>query len=375
MKSRSKQRFIVGISGGVDSAVAALLLVRDGYEVQGLHMNNWDDDGQYCKAAEDYRDARKVCADLGIPLHRVNFASEYREQVFNDFLNEYSSGGTPNPDVACNRQIKFGAFVDYAIRLGADRIATGHYARIERSGTTVKLLKGLDNDKDQTYFLHAVKAKALSRSTFPIGDYTKTEVRRLANDYGFANHAKRDSTGICFIGERPFREFLSSYLPARTGRIETPDGDYIGTHDGLMYYTLGQRQGLKIGGRKGYKAAPWYVAGKNLASNTLVVVQNHEHPLLWSSSLVATNLHWIAGSPPASNFDCHARTRYRQTEAACRVQVHADGNIEISFREPQWAVTPGQYAVLYRQEECLGGGPIRSSDTQGDQSQPPTLSA
>ncbi|SVD79141.1 uncharacterized protein METZ01_LOCUS431995, partial [marine metagenome] len=235
MNRRSKQRLIVGISGGVDSAVAALLLVRDGHEVQGLHMNNWDDDDQYCKAAEDYRDARKVCADLGIPLHRVNFAREYREQVFDDFLNEYRRGGTPNPDVVCNRQIKFGAFIDYAMRLGADRIATGHYARIDRSNPTVKLLKGFDVDKDQSYFLHAVNAKALSCSTFPIGGYTKTEVRRLANDYGFANHAKRDSTGICFIGERPFREFLSGYLPARPGRIETPDGDYIGTHDGLMY--------------------------------------------------------------------------------------------------------------------------------------------
>ena len=375
MNNRSKQRLIVGISGGVDSAVAALLLVRDGHEVQGLHMNNWDDDDQYCKAAEDYRDARKVCADLGIPLHRVNFAREYREQVFDDFLNEYRRGGTPNPDVVCNRQIKFGAFIDYAMRLGADRIATGHYAQIERSGTTVKLLKGLDANKDQTYFLHAVKANALSRSIFPIGGYTKAEVRRLANDYGFANHAKRDSTGICFIGERPFREFLSGYLPAQPGRIETPDGNYVGTHDGLMYYTLGQRQGLKIGGRRGYDAAPWYVAGKNLASNTLLVVQDHEHPLLWSSSLVATNLHWIAGSPPAADFDCHVRTRYRQTEAACRVQVYADGAVGISFREPQWAVTPGQYAVLYGEEECLGGGPIQSSDTRADQNYAPALSA
>ena len=375
MKNRPKKPLIVGISGGVDSAVAALLLLRDGHEVQGLHMNNWEGDDQYCKAAEDYRDARKVCSDLGIPLHRVNFAREYREQVFDGFLNEYRRGGTPNPDVVCNRQIKFGAFIDYAMRLGADRIATGHYARIDRSNPTVKLLKGFDVDKDQSYFLHAVNAKALSCSTFPIGGYTKTEVRRLANDYGFANHAKRDSTGICFIGERPFREFLSGYLPARPGRIETPDGDYIGTHDGLMYYTLGQRQGLKIGGRRGYKAGPWYVAGKNLARNTLLVVQERRHPLLWSSSLMAANMHWIAGSPPAVDFDCQVRTRYRQTEAPCRARVYANGAVGISFREPQWAVTPGQYAVLYRQEECLGGGPIQSSDAWGDQSFAPALSA
>ena len=375
MSRASKQHLIVGISGGVDSAVAALLLLRDGHKVQGLHMSNWDDDDQYCTAAEDYRDARKVCADLDIPLHRVNFVREYREQVFADFLDEYRRGGTPNPDVVCNRRIKFGAFLDYAMRLGGDGIATGHYAHIDRSGPTLKLLKGVDADKDQSYFLHAVKTNALSRSVFPIGGYTKTEVRRLANDYGFANHAKRDSTGICFIGERPFREFLSNYLPARPGRIETPDGNHIGTHDGLMYYTLGQRQGLKIGGRRGYDAAPWYVAGKNLARNALHVVQDHEHPLLWSSGLVATDMHWIAGSPPAMDFECHARTRYRQTEAACRVQVHADGAVRISFREPQWAVTPGQYAVLYREEECLGGGPIKSSDAWADQSHAPAPSA
>ena len=363
------------MSGGVDSAVAALMLLRDGHAVQGLHMSNWDDDDQYCTAAEDYQDARKVCADLDIPLHRVNFAREYREQVFADFLEQYRRGRTPNPDIACNRRIKFGAFIDYAMRLGSDRIATGHYVRIDRSGPTVKLLKGVDAGKDQSYFLHAVKANALSRSVFPLGRYTKSEVRRLAYDYGFANHAKRDSTGICFIGERPFREFLGNYLPASPGKIETPDGDQVGTHDGLMYYTLGQRQGLKIGGRRGYDAAPWYVAGKDLARNVLLAVQDHEHPLLWSSGLIATNLHWIAGNPPAEDFECHVRTRYRQMEAAGRAQVQVDGAFSISFREPQWAVTPGQYAVLYREEECLGGGPIDSTTAWANPSRAAALSA
>ncbi len=375
MSSASKQCVIVGISGGVDSAVAALLLLREGHTVQGLHMSNWDDDDQYCTAAEDYQDARKVCSDLDIPLHRVNFARAYREQVFADFLEQYRLGRTPNPDVACNRRIKFGAFLDYAMRLGGDRIATGHYVRIDRSGQTVKLLKGVDAGKDQSYFLHAVKADALSRSVFPLGTYTKSEVRRLANDYGFANHAKRDSTGICFIGERPFREFLGNYLPACPGRIETPDGDQIGVHDGLMYYTLGQRQGLKIGGRRGYDTAPWYVAGKDLVRNVLLVVQDREHPLLWSSGLVATQLHWIAGAAPAEDFECYLRTRYRQTEAACRAQVQADGAVAISFQEPQWAVTPGQYAVFYREEECLGGGAIDSSTAWADSSRATALSA
>jgi tRNA-specific 2-thiouridylase len=298
------------MSGGVDSAVAALRLLRAGHEVQGLHMTNWDDDDSYCTAAQDYQDARAVCSELGIPLHRVNFAREYREQVFSEFLSECRAGRTPNPDVLCNRQIKFGAFLDYATRLGADRIATGHYARVATDAAP-KLLKGADAGKDQSYFLHAVPGSALGQSRFPLGDLVKEDVRRLANEAGLPVYAKKDSTGICFIGERPFREFLSRFLPEEPGDAETPDRQVVGRHQGLMYYTLGQRQGLGIGGQKNGDNGPWFVAGKDETRNVLVVVQGRDHPLLWSDGLVAGDCTGSPGnlrnSAPAAN--CAARSR------------------------------------------------------------------
>jgi tRNA-specific 2-thiouridylase len=324
-------------------------------------MTNWEEDGDYCSAAEDYQDARRVCADLDISLHHVNFAKEYREQVFADFLDEYRAGRTPNPDVACNRHIKFGHFLDYATRLGADLIATGHYARVDRAAMPARLLKGADVDKDQTYFLHAIRPEVLSRVLFPLGEMSKPEVRKLANDYGFANYAKRDSTGICFIGERPFREFLQTYIPAQPGAMETPDGQMLGEHSGLMFYTLGQRQGLEIGGVKGYPDAPWYVAGKDLDRNVLTVVQGQEHPLLWSASMVVTQLRWLVPEPPTGPFACRVRTRYRQGEIGCRVEPGGADGLRVSFDEPVWAVTPGQYAVFYADDVCLGGGTIQAA--------------
>jgi len=355
--SRPK-KIIVGISGGVDSAVTALLLKQQGYEVQGLHMSNWDEDDSYCTAAEDFQDARRVCADIGIPLHRVSFAKEYREQVFADFLHEYRQGRTPNPDVACNRHIKFGEFLRYAKRLGADRIATGHYARIRATDSGAELLTGKDPDKDQSYFLHAVPATALAQALFPLGELNKAEVRHIANAHGLSNFAKRDSTGICFIGERPFREFLGQYIDSQHGDIETVDGDVLGQHSGLMFYTLGQRQGLEIGGQKGYSAAPWFVAAKDLARNALIVVQGHDHPLLYAEGLTTEAVHWIAGQPPAQDFSCSVRTRYRQKSSRCELHMQTDGSAAVSFKERHWAVTPGQYAVFYADEVCLGGGVI-----------------
>ena len=324
-------------------------------------MTNWDEADDYCSAAEDYQDARQVCADIGIPLHHVNFAREYREKVFADFLEEYRQGRTPNPDVACNRYIKFGNFLAYADRLGADYIATGHYARVDNTGAQPRLLKGVDSNKDQTYFLHAIRPEVLPQVMFPLGELAKPEVRKLANDYGLANYAKRDSTGICFIGERPFREFLQNFIPARPGKMETPEGQVVGEHEGLMYYTFGQREGLGIGGVKGYPDAPWYVAGKDLDRNVLVVVQGHEHPLLWSSGMTVTDARWLAGELPADSFACSVRTRYRQTEIGCHADVQDTGTLAVRFDEPVWAVTPGQYAVFYAEDVCLGGGTIESA--------------
>jgi len=354
-------KIMVALSGGVDSAVAALCLVRAGHDVQGLHMTNWEDDDGYCTAAGDYQDARVVCDDLGIPLHHVNFSREYREQVFASFLMEYKAGRTPNPDVLCNREIKFGALLDYAQRLGGTFIATGHYARVDH-GATVRLLKGVDQNKDQSYFLHAVPQKALARALFPLGAMQKDEVRRLANEAGLSVHDKPDSTGICFIGERPFRDFLSRFLPEEPGNAEMPDGTVVGRHCGLMYYTLGQRQGLGIGGRVGGSAEPWFVAGKDKSRNVLTVVQGRDHPLLWSDGLIAADLHWITKEPPAlrdnGELRCTIKTRYRQNDIACRASKIDHERIQVRFDSPQWAVTPGQYAVFYAGDECLGGGPI-----------------
>lgn len=323
-------------------------------------MTNWDEADDYCSAAEDYQDARRVCSDIGIPLHHVNFAAEYRDKVFAHFLDEYRRGRTPNPDVACNRYIKFGDFLAYADRLGADFIATGHYARVDKTAGVPRLLKGVDNNKDQTYFLHAVKPDVLPRVMFPLGEMTKPGVRKLANDFGFANYAKRDSTGICFIGERPFKEFLQNYIPARPGDTETPDGRVIGKHEGLMYYTLGQREGLGIGGVKDCPDAPWYVAGKDLDRNVLVVVQGQDHPLLWSSGMTVSELHWLGGDLQMP-CECSVRTRYRQTEIGCRVEMLNSGLLDVHFDEPVWAVTPGQYGVFYAGDVCLGGGTIESA--------------
>ncbi len=361
-------RVIVGLSGGVDSAVAALLLREAGYEVQGLFMSNWDEDEDgYCTAAADFQDARAVATELGIPLHRASFAGEYRERVFADFLREYRAGRTPNPDVLCNREIKFGVCWDYARRLGAERIATGHYARLEHGAAGPRLLRARDRTKDQSYFLHAVRAEQLAVTEFPLGTMLKTEVRELARRKGLPVHDKKDSTGICFIGERPFREFLAQFLPARPGPILDLDGTLLGHHRGLAFYTLGQRTGLEIGGVAGRAQQPWYVAGKRMADDALIVVQGHDHPALFSDRVTTEPASWIAGSAPADSFRCTVKLRYRQRDKACGVVLNADGGLEIALDEPERAVTPGQYAVLYRDDECLGGGVIvtTGSRTQG----------
>ncbi len=358
----SKQRVIVGMSGGVDSSVAALLLREQGFDVHGLFMDNWEDDEEdtYCTAAQDFQDARQVAKELGIPLHKVNFTAEYRDRVFRYFLDEYAAGRTPNPDVLCNSEIKFKAFLNHALRLGAERIATGHYARLREDHGQMRLLKARDTGKDQSYFLHAVAGAALARSLFPLGDLQKGEVRERALHAGFANHAKKDSTGICFIGERKFREFLGKYLPAQPGEMHTPAGECVGEHQGLMYYTLGQRQGLGLGGRKDGTDAPWYVIGKDLARNVLLVAQG-EHPALLSHELVAQTPHWIHAAPVPGT-QLAAKTRYRQADQACTLLALQNGEFTLRFAQAQRAVTPGQYAVLYQGEECLGGGVIQTTD-------------
>ena len=354
-------KVVVGMSGGVDSAVAALLLKRAGHHVVGLFMKNWedDDDDEYCSSRQDLVDAVSAAETLGIEIDAVNFAAEYRERVFAGFLAEYRAGRTPNPDVLCNAEIKFKAFLDHAMTLGAEKIATGHYARVEERGGRFSLLKGLDPGKDQSYFLHRLNQAQLARTLFPVGHLRKPEVRRIAREAGLANHAKRDSTGICFIGERPFREFLSRYLPREPGPMVTPEGDRVGEHLGLMYYTLGQRQGLGIGGRRDGGGEPWYVAEKDLERNTLVVVQGHDHPLLLRRSLAAADASWIEGHAPADTAEAlAAKTRYRQSDAACAFHAEDEKRFGLDFAAPQWAVTPGQSAVLYRGEVCLGGGII-----------------
>jgi tRNA-specific 2-thiouridylase len=349
---------IVGMSGGVDSSLAAWHLVQQGYEVEGLFMSNWDEDEDgYCTAAQDFQDARRVCEQLSIPLHKVSFAGEYRERVFQYFLEEYRAGRTPNPDVLCNREIKFGVCFDYARRLGAQWVATGHYARVQH-GSVARLLKGRDPQKDQSYFLHAMPAEALAHTLFPLGELQKSEVRSKARELALPVFDKKDSTGICFIGERPFAAFLGRYLPAQPGEIESIEGRKLGTHRGLMYYTLGQRQGLHIGGRSDATEAAWYVAAKDLARNVLVVVQGHDHPALLCRNLQASQLTWVAGAPPAAQFRCTAKVRYRQQDQACEVHVLPDGRCEVLFDVPQRAVTPGQYIVLYEHDLCWGGGVI-----------------
>ncbi len=353
-------RVIVGMSGGVDSSVAASLLLRQGYEVEGLFMKNWeeDDDSEYCTAEKDLADARAVCDILGIHLHEANFSAEYWDGVFSHFLAEYRLGRTPNPDVLCNREIKFKAFLEYALELGAERIATGHYARRVENGNEVWLCKGVDSNKDQSYFLCEVSEACIRRSLFPLGEMTKPEVRKIAAELNLPTRDKKDSTGICFIGERRFRDFLQRYLPARPGPVKTPEGDEIGRHQGLMHYTLGQRQGLGIGGLRDYPEAPWYVLRKELSTNTLYAVQGEEHAALQSSGLIAKMPAWINGAAPNLPIRCSARTRYRQRDIDCEVSVNDAASLRVSFDEPQRAVTPGQYVVFYDQQRCLGGAPI-----------------
>jgi tRNA-specific 2-thiouridylase len=364
MTTPQRQRVIVGMSGGVDSSVAAWLLLQQGYEVEGLFMKNWeeDDEAGYCAAEEDLRDARAVCDRLGIKLHTVNFSHEYWDRVFEYFLQEYRAGRTPNPDIMCNREIKFRAFLDHAIGLGANLIATGHYARAGRdeSGSPL-LLRGLDNNKDQSYFLCMLSAQQLDRVLFPVGEYEKPRVRELALKAGLVTHDKKDSTGICFIGERKFRDFLSRYLPAQPGDIVTAEGEIIGAHQGLMYYTLGQRQGLGIGGRQGAGEEPWYVVGKDLEANRLVVGQGHDHPLLFHSSLIASQLNWINGSVPEQSLRCTAKIRYRQSDQACVLSSLSDGRWMVVFDAPQRAITPGQAVVFYQEAVCLGGAIIEQA--------------
>jgi tRNA-specific 2-thiouridylase len=344
------------MSGGVDSAVAALLAKRAGHEVVGIFMKNWGDDDtdEYCSTREDLVDAAAVADTIGIELEAVNFSAEYKERVFAEFLREYAAGRTPNPDVLCNAEIKFRAFLDHAMRLGADKIATGHYARIGSSERGFSLLRGKDHSKDQTYFLHRLSQEQLSRVMFPVGELKKTEVRRIAREAGLAVHAKKDSTGICFIGERPFREFLNRYLPRVPGPIKTPEGKTVGEHIGLAFYTIGQRKGIGIGGA----GEAWYVAAKDMKTNTLVVVQGHDHPLLMKKALAAADTAWVSGRAPEAPSTHTAKTRYRQADAQCTLSKVLDSEIRVDFPSPQWAVTPGQSVVLYDGEICLGGGVI-----------------
>ncbi|MEM7208409.1 MAG: tRNA 2-thiouridine(34) synthase MnmA [Pseudomonadota bacterium] len=355
----SDTRVIVGMSGGVDSSVAALLLLEQGYRVEGIFMQNWEEeDEDYCTAIQDYKDAQGVCQKLGIELSSVNFSTEYWDRVFSHFLAEYQGGRTPNPDIVCNKEIKFRAFLDHATAVGADYIATGHYTR-RRDADTTQLLRGLDQNKDQSYFLCALNQDQLSRALFPVGELTKTEVRDIARENGFHNHAKKDSTGICFIGERKFSDFLSNYLPAQVGEIVTDSGEVIGEHQGLMYYTLGQRQGIGIGGRKDASTKPWYVAGKLLDQKQLLVVQGHDHPLLFKDKLFAENISWCSGFAPGEQFLCSAKVRYRQTDETCEVILQSEATATVQFDRPIRAVTPGQSVVFYHDEVCLGGGIIQ----------------
>lgn len=359
----SGEKIIVGMSGGVDSSVSAYLLLQQGFQVEGLFMKNWEEDDteEYCSASVDLADAQQVCDRLGIALHTVNFSSEYWDHVFETFLHEYRIGRTPNPDIICNREIKFKAFLDHAHVLGAQRIATGHYVRSRRRGDRFELLRGLDQNKDQSYFLYALNQHQLAHALFPVGELDKSEVRDIAGQQQFAVAAKKDSTGICFIGERKFRDFLQRFIPAKPGDIVTADGNVIGEHGGLMYYTIGQRQGLGIGGTEQGSEEPWYVIDKALESNRLVVAQGLEHPRLFHSHCRITDLHWISQAVDQPGYACSARIRYRQRDSACRLlTIEADAAV-VEFDQAQRAITPGQALVLYLGEQCLGGGVIESA--------------
>lgn len=367
----SKQRVVVGLSGGVDSAVSAWLLKQQGYEVIGIFMKNWedDDDSEYCSSNIDFVDAAAVADVIGIEIEHVNFAADYKDRVFAEFLREYQGGRTPNPDILCNAEIKFKAFLDHAMRLGAEKIATGHYARVRERQGAFELLKGLDPGKDQSYFLHRLNQAQLSKTLFPVGELHKSEVRRIATDIGLPNARKKDSTGICFIGERPFREFLNRYIAQAPGPIKDERGRVLGRHVGLSFYTLGQRQGLGIGGvkekgaqRGGGEHAPWFVARKDLKNNTLYVVQGHDHPWLLSHHVNVDDLSWVAGQPPSPG-TLAAKTRYRQADAPCDLHYPAPQTLALHFPDAQWAVTPGQSAVLYQGDVCLGGGVIAAVQT------------
>lgn len=359
------KRVVVGLSGGVDSAVSAYLLKQQGYDVIGLFMKNWedDDDSEYCSSRQDFIDAVAVADTVGIDIEAVNFAKEYKDRVFADFLREYSAGRTPNPDVLCNAEIKFKAFLDHAMNMGAELIATGHYARVRKAedGRT-QLLRGLDETKDQSYFLHRLTQEQISKAIFPVGELRKTQVRQIAEEIGLPNAKKKDSTGICFIGERPFREFLNRYLPTKPGPMRTTDGKLVGEHIGLAFYTLGQRKGIGVGGSKDGNGEPWFVAKKDMATNTLWIAQGHDHPWLLSHQLTAVMPSWVSGVAPAAGTELTVKTRYRQVDGACRVASSNDEAFTLEFDTPQWAVTPGQSAVIYDGEVCLGGGFIDKID-------------
>jgi tRNA-specific 2-thiouridylase len=361
----TKQKIIVGMSGGVDSSVAALLLIEQGYEVEGLFMKNWeeDDDKDYCAAAVDLKDATAICATLNIKLHTINFSSEYWDRVFQHFLDEYRAGRTPNPDILCNKEIKFRAFLEHAQTLGADKIATGHYARSRLHDSSTQLLRGLDSNKDQSYFLHALNQYQLSHAMFPVGEFDKSVIRELAKKNHLTTHDKKDSTGICFIGERRFSTFLEKYLPAQPGDIQSVDGDTIGRHNGLMYYTLGQRKGLGIGGLKDSDEEPWYVVEKDLVNNVLKVAQGHNHPVMFHNTLEASQINWIENTEPeidSTTEQLTAKIRYRQSDQNCTLNKIDQDRYQVRFVTPQRAITPGQSVVFYQGEVCLGGGVIES---------------